>query len=75
MKDGILEKKDGDILMGIYKTIDANGYLRRPLTIHEQVMLFGIAKDIQEGVIATVGREPHGQGKAKQSRPQRRAQK
>lgn len=75
MKDGILEKKDGDVLLGIYKAIDHNGYLRRPLTIHEQVMLFGIAKDIQEGVIVTIGREPHGQGKAQPVRAQHRAKK
>lgn len=75
MKDGILEKQDGDVLMGIYKNIDSNGCLRRPLTIHEQVMLFGIANDIREGIIVTVGRKPHGKGETKSVRPQRRAKK
>lgn len=75
MKDGIIEKKDGDTLLGVYKAINGNGYLRRPLTIHEQVLLFAIAKEIQEGKAGTVGREPHGQRKAKPDRTQRRAKK
>lgn len=75
MKNGILEEKDGEILMDIYRDIDARGLLKRPLDIHEQVLLFCVARDILDGAIVTVGREPHGQGKAKQSRPHRRAQK
>ena len=75
MKEGILEEKDGETLMEIYRAIDARGLLKRPLTIHEQVLLFGVASDIRDGTIRTVGREPHGQGEAKQSRPQRRTQK
>lgn len=54
MKEGILERKDGVKLMGIYQALEIDGTLRRPLTPGEMVTLFGVANGIRKGEIQTV---------------------
>ena len=54
MKEGILERKDGMKLMGIYQALEIDGTLRRPLTPGEMVTLFGVANGIRKGEIQTV---------------------
>ena len=54
MKNGILERKDGVKLMGIYQALEIDGTLRRPLTPGEMVTLFGVAEGIRKGEIQTV---------------------
>ena len=54
MRNGIIEKSDGDTLLEIYKAFDLDGNQIRPLTMKEQVLIFSIGKLIQEGKIANV---------------------
>ena len=54
MRNGVIDKSDGDTLMEIYKAFDFDGNQRRPLTMEEQVLIFSIGKLIQEGKIVTI---------------------
>lgn len=54
MKYGILERKDGDTLMGVYQALDLDGTFRRELMVHEMVTLFAVADGIRKGEIQTV---------------------
>ena len=54
MRNGIIDKSDGDTLLEIYKSFDLYGNQRRLLTMEEQVLIFSIGKLIQEGKIASV---------------------
>ena len=54
VKNGILERKDGEKLMGIYQALEIDGTFRRPLTPGEMVTLFGVAQGIKKGEIQTV---------------------
>ena len=54
MKSGIISSKDGDTLIEIYKAFDLYGNQKRPLTMEEQVLIFAIGKEIQEGRIVSV---------------------
>ena len=56
MKNGMIETRDGDLLLGIHKEFDLYGNQKRPLTTEEQVLLFAIGKGIQEGKIVSVNR-------------------
>ncbi len=50
MKSGQLERKDEQTLKTIYKKITINGTLKEPLTVEEQVLIFGIAEWIGKNV-------------------------
>lgn len=50
MKNGQLERKDEDTLKEIYKKLAVDGYLKEPLTVEEQVLIYGISKWIRENV-------------------------
>ncbi len=50
MKNGQLERKDEDTLKEIYKKLTVDGYLKEPLTVEEQVLIYGISKWIRENV-------------------------
>lgn len=54
MKNGMIETRDGDLLLGIYKAFDLYGNQKRPLTTDEQVLIFAIGKAIQDGKIVPV---------------------
>lgn len=54
MKNGMIETRDGDLLLGIHKEFDLYGNQKRPLTTEEQVLLFAIGKGIQEGKVVSV---------------------
>lgn len=54
MHNGIITPKDGDTLLEIYHTFDLYGKQKRHLTTEEQVLIFAIAKCIQEGKIVSV---------------------
>jgi hypothetical protein len=54
MKEGIVERSDGDQLMAIYQAFDIDGELRRPLTASEMVLVFCLAKEISKGRVRTV---------------------
>lgn len=54
MRNGIIDKSDGDTLLEIYKVFDLDGNQKRPLTAKEMVLIFSIGKLIQEGKIATL---------------------
>lgn len=51
MRNGLIEKKDGDTLLEIYKSFDLYGNQKRALTTEEMVLIFSIGKLIQEGKI------------------------
>lgn len=48
MKNGVIEKKDGDTLIDIYNAFDLDGNQNRPLTCGELVLIFSIGKKIRE---------------------------
>ncbi len=50
MKQGRLELEDAGMLRGIYSKISKEGFLLEPLTVEEQVLLFSLAKWIEEHV-------------------------
>ena len=50
MKNGKLERKDEDTLKEIYKKLTVDGYLKEPLTVDEQVLIYGVSKWIRENV-------------------------
>jgi len=50
MKKGHIERDDAQTLMDIYKKITPAGFLAKPLTIHEQVLIFAMAKSIEDGI-------------------------
>ena len=54
MKEGLVERSDGDRLMAIYQSFDLDGALRRPLTAGEMVLIFCLAKEIDKGRVRTV---------------------
>lgn len=50
MRQGQLEMEDVGMLRGIYSKISKEGFLLEPLTVEEQVLLFSLAKWIEEHV-------------------------
>ena len=54
MKNGMIETRDGDLLIEIFKAFDLYGNQKRPITTEEQVLLFAIGKGIKEGKIVSV---------------------
>ena len=54
MKNGIITIEDGNALLEIYHSFDLYGNQKRSLTTDEQVLIFAIAKCIQEGKIVSV---------------------
>lgn len=50
MRQGQLEMEDAGMLRGIYSKISKAGFLLEPLTVEEQVLLFSLAKWIEEHV-------------------------
>lgn len=54
MKNGVIETRDGDLLLGVHKEFDLYGNQKRPITTEEQVLLFAIGKAIQEGKVVSV---------------------
>ena len=50
MKNGVIEKKDGDTLIDIYNAFDLDGNQKRPLTCEELVLIFSIGKKIRETI-------------------------
>lgn len=50
MKNGIPEKSDADTLMDIYKKLNIDGTLNRPITTDEQVLIFCLAKWARESL-------------------------
>ena len=50
MKRGKLELKDSDTLQDIYNKLTIDGYLKEPLTVDEQVLIYGISNWIRENV-------------------------
>ena len=50
MKRGKLELKASDTLQDIYNKLTIDGYLKEPLTVDEQVLIYGISKWIRENV-------------------------
>ena len=54
MKNGILERKDGEKLLGIYRAFNVDGSLWRRLMADELVTLYGVAQGIKKGEIQTV---------------------
>lgn len=51
MKRGKLELKDSDTLQDIYNKLTIDGYLKEPLTVDEQVLIYGISKWIRENEV------------------------
>ena len=50
MKRGKLELKDSDTLQYIYNKLTIYWYLKEPLTVNEQVLIYGVSKWIRENV-------------------------
>lgn len=65
MKNGMIETRDGDLLLGIHKEFDLYGNQKRPLTTEEQVLIFAIGKAIREGKITSVNGGGRSSGECK----------
>lgn len=49
MKNQILSKENGKKLVNIYRTIYADGTLKRPLTVDEMLLIYTIGNELRKG--------------------------
>lgn len=48
MRNGKIKFNDASVLKEIYKKIDSTGFLKNPLSIEEQVLIFSLSKWIED---------------------------